>query len=80
MKSEIGELQGKMTVLLADNERLKSQLESLDKEKTALVLEKAEIETKMRTDYILRYRLSSIFAVLITISNWKLSELINCFV
>ena len=69
-----------MTVLLADNERLKSQLESLDKEKTALLLEKTEIETKMRTDYILRYRLSSVFTVLITFSHWNLSELINGFV
>ena len=54
VKSEIGELQGKMTVLLADNERLKSQLESLRREKDTLVQEKSEIETKMRSDYILR--------------------------
>ncbi|KAL5264333.1 hypothetical protein ACHWQZ_G005433 [Mnemiopsis leidyi] len=54
VKSEIGELQGKMTVLLADNERLKSQLESLRTEKDTLVQEKSEIETKMRSDYILR--------------------------
>ena len=57
VKSEIGELQGKMTVLLADNERLKNQMASLQKEKDALVAEKSEIETKMRSDYILRYKL-----------------------
>ncbi|XP_063676193.1 uncharacterized protein LOC134812636 [Bolinopsis microptera] len=54
VKSEIGELQGKMTVLLADNERLKAQYESLMKEKATVTQEKTELETSLRTDYVLR--------------------------
>ena len=58
VKSEIGELQGKMTVLLADNERLKAQYESLQKEKATVTQEKTELETSLRTDYVLRYNLT----------------------
>lgn len=54
IKSEVGELQGKMTVLLAENERLKSQQEALNKEKTNLYQEKIDIEAKLRSDYIPR--------------------------
>ena len=43
-----------MTVLLAENERLKGQIEDLNKEKTNLYQEKIDIEAKLRTDYIPR--------------------------
>ena len=43
-----------MTVLLADNERLKAQYESLQKEKATVTQEKTELETSLRTDYVLR--------------------------
>lgn len=54
VKSEIGELQGKVTVLLAENERLKSHCDAILKEKNSLAEDKSELQSRIATDYIQR--------------------------
>ena len=54
MKSEVGEMAGRIAVLLAENERLKQDCNTHLQEIAALREKRSEIETLMKTEYIQR--------------------------